>query len=129
MTVLEKHADFLRDFRGDTVHASTLTLLDELGLGARFAALPQRRLDRATVQLDSGTVQLGDLSRLPGDKHIAMVPQWDLLDLLADAGAMEPAFTLRRNAEVTDLLREGGRVVGRGSPTGPMGRSTTCAPP
>src|SRR6187397_1469938 len=113
VTVLEKHADFLRDFRGDTVHASTLTLLDELGLGARFAALPQRRLDRATVQLDSGTVQLGDLSRLPGPhKHIAMVPQWDLLDLLADAGATEPAFTLRRNAEVTDLLREGGRVVG-----------------
>src|SRR6185503_17454400 len=95
-TVLEKHADFLRDFRGDTVHASTLTLLDELGLGARFAALPQRRLDRATVQLDSGTVQLGDLSRLPGPhKHIALVPQWDLLDLLADAGEAEPAFTLR----------------------------------
>ncbi len=113
VTVLEKHADFLRDFRGDTVHASTLTLLDELGLGARFAALPQRRLDRATVQLDSGTVQLGDLSRLPGPhKHIAMVPQWDLLDLLADAGATEPTFTLRRNAEVTDLLRDNGRVVG-----------------
>ena len=87
VTVLEKHADFLRDFRGDTVHASTLTLLDELGLGARFAALPQRRLDRATVQLDCGTIQLGDLSRLPGPhKHIALVPQWDLLDLLADAG-------------------------------------------
>ncbi|HEX5812415.1 MAG TPA: FAD-dependent oxidoreductase, partial [Pseudonocardia sp.] len=113
VTVLEKHADFLRDFRGDTVHASTLTLLDELGLGTRFAALPQRRLDRATVQLDSGTVQLGDLSRLPGPhKHIAMVPQWDLLDLLADAGATEPAFTLRRNAEVTDLVRDNGRVVG-----------------
>ena len=113
VTVLEKHPDFLRDFRGDTVHASTLTLLDELGLGARFAALPQRRLDRATVQLDSGTVQLGDLSRLPGPhKHIAMVPQWDLLDLLADAGATEPTFTLRRNAEVTDLLREGDRIVG-----------------
>ena len=113
VTVLEKHADFLRDFRGDTVHASTLTLLDELGLGARFAALPQRRLDRATVQLDTGTVQLGDLSRLPGPhKHIALVPQWDLLDLLADAGEAEPAFTLRRNAEVTDLVREDGRIVG-----------------
>ena len=113
VTVLEKHPDFLRDFRGDTVHASTLTLLDELGLGARFAALPQRRLDRATVQLDSGTIQLGDLSRLPGPhKHIALVPQWDLLDLLADAGEAEPTFTLRRNAEVTDLVREDGRVVG-----------------
>jgi len=88
-------------------------LLDELGLGARFAALPQRRLDRATVQLDSGTIQLGDLSRLPGPhKHIALVPQWDLLDLLADAGEAEPTFTLRRNAEVTDLVREDGRVVG-----------------
>jgi 2-polyprenyl-6-methoxyphenol hydroxylase-like FAD-dependent oxidoreductase len=113
VTVLEKHADFLRDFRGDTVHASTLTLLDELGLGERFAALPQRRLDRATLQRDTGTVQIGDLSRLPGPhKHIALVPQWDLLDLLADAGEAEPTFTLRRNAEVTDLLRENGRVVG-----------------
>ena len=113
VTVLEKHPDFLRDFRGDTVHASTLTLLDELGLGARFAALPQRRLERATVQLESGTVQLGDLSRLPGPhKHIAMVPQWDLLDLLADAGEAEPTFTLRRNAEVTDLVRENDRIVG-----------------
>ena len=95
------------------MHASTLTLLDELGLGARFAALPQRRLDRATVQLDAGTVRVGDLSRLPGrHRHIALVPQWDLLDLLADAAEEEPTFALRRNAEVTDLLREGGRVVG-----------------
>src|SRR5436190_16533508 len=113
VTVLEKHADFLRDFRGDTVHASTLTLLDELGLGERFAALPQRRFDRARLQLDQGTVQVGDMRRLPGPhRQIALVPQWDLLDLLADAAAEEPTFTLRRNAEVTDLLREGDRVVG-----------------
>jgi 2-polyprenyl-6-methoxyphenol hydroxylase-like FAD-dependent oxidoreductase len=113
VTVLEKHPDFLRDFRGDTVHASTLTLLDELGLGARFAALPQRRIDRATLQLDSGTARIGDLGRLPGrHKHIALVPQWDLLDLLADASAEEPTFTLRRNAEVTGLIRDGRRVVG-----------------
>src|SRR5918992_159127 len=65
VTVLEKHADFLRDFRGDTVHASTLTLLDELGLGERFATLPQRLIERAQVQLDSGTYTIGDLSRLP----------------------------------------------------------------
>ena len=113
VTVLEKHADFLRDFRGDTVHVSTQTLLDELGLGARFAALPQRRIDRARVQLDQGAVQVADLSRLPGPhRHIALVPQWDLLDLLADAAGEEPTFTLRRNAEVVDLLREGDRVVG-----------------
>jgi 2-polyprenyl-6-methoxyphenol hydroxylase-like FAD-dependent oxidoreductase len=113
VTVLEKHSDFLRDFRGDTVHASTLTLLDELGLGERFAALPQRRVEGARFQLDQGTVQVGDLSRLPGrHRYIALVPQWDLLDLLADAAAEEPTFTLRRNAEVTGLLREGRRVVG-----------------
>ncbi len=113
VTVLEKHADFLRDFRGDTVHASTLTLLDELGLGERFAALPQRRLDRAQVQFDSGTAQIADLSRLPGaHQHIALVPQWDFLDLLADSAAEEPTFTLRRNAEVVGLLRDGARVAG-----------------
>ena len=113
VTVLEKHADFLRDFRGDTVHASTLALLDELGLGERFAALPQRRVDGVRLQLDQGTVQVGDLGRLPGPhRYIALVPQWDLLDLLADAAAEEPTFTLRRDAEVTDLVRDGGRVVG-----------------
>jgi 2-polyprenyl-6-methoxyphenol hydroxylase-like FAD-dependent oxidoreductase len=112
-TVLEKHADFLRDFRGDTVHASTLTLLDELGLGERFAALPQRRLDSVQVQLDQGFAKLGDLRRLPGaHQHIALVPQWDFLDLMADAAAAEPTFTLRRNAEAVGLLHDGGRVAG-----------------
>jgi 2-polyprenyl-6-methoxyphenol hydroxylase-like FAD-dependent oxidoreductase len=113
VTVLEKHADFLRDFRGDTVHASTLTLLDELGLGERFAAMPHRIVDRLRVQLDGGTVQVGDMSRLPGaHKHIALVPQWDFLDMLADAAEEEPTFTLRRNAEVTGLLRDGERIEG-----------------
>ncbi len=113
VTVLEKHADFLRDFRGDTVHASTLTLLDELGLGERFAALPQRRLDRITGHLDGGEVRIADMSRLPGaHQHIALVPQWDFLDLLADAAAEDPTFTLIRNAEVTDLLQRGGAVTG-----------------
>src|SRR3954454_18151020 len=113
VTVLEKHRDFLRDFRGDTVHASTLTLLDELGLGERFAAVPHRLVDRARIQLDQGAVQMADLRRLPGPhKHIAFVPQWDFLDLLADAAKEEPAFTLRMQAEVTGLLREGRRIVG-----------------
>src|SRR6184192_308575 len=80
VTVLEKHADFLRDFRGDTVHASTLTLLDELGLGERFAAMPHRVLQRVQVPLQSGAGLVVDLGRLPGPhKHIAMVPQWDFL--------------------------------------------------
>jgi 2-polyprenyl-6-methoxyphenol hydroxylase-like FAD-dependent oxidoreductase len=113
VTVLEKHADFLRDFRGDTVHASTLTLLDELGLGERFAALPQRRMERAQVQLDEGVAAIADLSRLPGaHQHIALVPQWDFLDLVADAGEEEPTFSLRRDAEVVGLLHDGPRVAG-----------------
>lgn len=113
VVVLEKHADFLRDFRGDTVHSSTLTLLDELGLGERFAAIPHRLIDRAQVQLDTGSVQVADMRRLPGaHPHIALVPQWDFLDLLADAAAEEPTFTLVRNAEVTGLLHDGPRVDG-----------------
>jgi len=113
VVVMEKHADFLRDFRGDTVHASTLALLDELGLGERFAEIPHRLIERAQVQLESGTYTIGDLRRLPGrHKHIALAPQWDLLDLLADAGGAEPGFELRMNTEVTGLLWDGERVAG-----------------
>jgi 2-polyprenyl-6-methoxyphenol hydroxylase-like FAD-dependent oxidoreductase len=113
VTVLEKHGDFLRDFRGDTVHASTLTLLDELGLGERFSAMPHRVLQRLQIPLQADESVVVDLGLLPGPhKHIAMVPQWDLLELLADAGRREPAFTLRMGVEVTGLLRESGRVVG-----------------
>lgn len=113
VTVLEKHADFLRDFRGDTVHASTLTLLDELGLTENFDKLPHRMLEQLQVQLDQGVAPIADLRRLPGPhKHIALVPQWDLLDMLADAATTEPTFQLRMNTEVTGLLRQGGRVTG-----------------
>ncbi|WP_028924782.1 FAD-dependent oxidoreductase [Pseudonocardia acaciae] len=112
VTVLEKHADFLRDFRGDTVHASTLTLLDELGLADAFATLPARFIDRATVDLDAGSATF-ELSHLPGaHQHIALVPQWDFLEMLATEAQREPSFTLLRNAEVTGLLTERGRVTG-----------------
>ncbi|MEU2060763.1 FAD-dependent oxidoreductase [Streptomyces sp. NPDC013455] len=115
VTVLEKHADFLRDFRGDTVHPSTLALLDDLGLAERFARLPQRRV--RTVQLPVGrgreAVTVGDLSVLPGPyNYVAMVPQWDLLDLLADEARREPSFELRMNTEATGFLVESGRVTG-----------------
>jgi len=114
VVVLEKHADFLRDFRGDTVHASTIRLLDELGLGERFAALPQNRLqDLQLPQPDGSLLTLGDFGRLrPPYDHVAMVPQWDLLDLLAEAGRQEPTCTLRMSTAAVDLLREGRRVVG-----------------
>jgi 2-polyprenyl-6-methoxyphenol hydroxylase-like FAD-dependent oxidoreductase len=113
VTVLEKHGDFLRDFRGDTVHASTLTLLDELGLGPSFADVPHQLVDRMQVLLDSGPQTMADLKRLPGPhKHIAFVPQWDFLDLLADAGKREPSFHLRMNTEFTGLVKAHGKVTG-----------------
>jgi 2-polyprenyl-6-methoxyphenol hydroxylase-like FAD-dependent oxidoreductase len=112
-TVLEKHSDFLRDFRGDTVHASTLALLDELGLGEEFAALPPRWVDTLTVQLDSGTYGVASLTRLPGrHQHIGLVPQWDFLNVVADASRLEPSYELIMNAEVTDLLWDGPRITG-----------------
>ena len=114
VTVLEKHADFLRDFRGDTVHPTTLRLIDELGLWPKFSALPQSRLRNAAVEVSPGhSVTMVDFERLrQPHPYIAMVPQWDLLNLLAEAGAAEPCFTLRMSTEVTGLLRDGGRVTG-----------------
>ncbi|MFY9765607.1 MAG: FAD-dependent oxidoreductase [Mycobacterium sp.] len=123
VTVLEKHADFLRDFRGDTVHPSTLRLLDELGLYEQFNALPHTRLEGWGVDLPDGRkAPVIDFTRLRlPHRYIAMVPQWDLLDLLAEAGRQEPTFTLRMSHDVTGLLYESGRVVGvrYDSPDGP----------
>ncbi|MDH6704702.1 2-polyprenyl-6-methoxyphenol hydroxylase-like FAD-dependent oxidoreductase [Kitasatospora sp. MAA19] len=114
VTVLEKHGDFLRDFRGDTVHASTVRLMDELGLGRKFAALPQSRLGNMVMPVPGvGPVALSAYEKLPAPyNYIAMIPQWDLLNLLVEEAKREPAFTVRMNTEATGLLREGGRVVG-----------------
>lgn len=114
VTVLEKHADFLRDFRGDTVHPSTMDLLDELGLGEKFAALPQSNLTEIAFPIGTDDqVTIGDLRRLRvRHPYIAITPQWDLLTLLAQAAEAEPTFTLRMRTEVTGLLREAGRVSG-----------------
>jgi 2-polyprenyl-6-methoxyphenol hydroxylase-like FAD-dependent oxidoreductase len=116
VTIMEKHADFLRDFRGDTVHASTLRLLDELGLGSRFAQIPHRLIDTIQMQMEGQPVDL-DLSHLPGThQHIALVPQWDFLELLASAASSEPTFRLLRSTEVTGVIRgtgpERGRIIG-----------------
>ncbi|MEV0331508.1 FAD-dependent oxidoreductase [Nocardia sp. NPDC050717] len=113
VTVLEKHPDFLRDFRGDTVHPSTVRLLDELGLGPAFARLPQSALTKMRMYAGDRMVVAADLTRIPGRyKHIAMVPQWDFLDLLAGAAAAEPSFTLRMRSTVTGLIEDGGVVRG-----------------
>jgi 2-polyprenyl-6-methoxyphenol hydroxylase-like FAD-dependent oxidoreductase len=114
VVVLEKHADFLRDFRGDTVHPSTLELLDELGLADRFADLPYSRVDEVVFPVGGDrSVVVADFRRLHVRyPYIAMVPQWDLLNLLAEAGREEPSFSLRMRTEMTELIWESGRVRG-----------------
>jgi 2-polyprenyl-6-methoxyphenol hydroxylase-like FAD-dependent oxidoreductase len=111
--VLEKHADFLRDFRGDTVHPSTLRIMDELGLLERFLERPHQKLEVIGGWFGKEHVQLGDFRRLPARyAFIAMMPQWEFLDFLADHARTLPAFDLRMRTEATGLLEEGGRVVG-----------------
>ncbi|HEU5110359.1 MAG TPA: FAD-dependent oxidoreductase [Micromonosporaceae bacterium] len=106
VVVLEKHQDFLRDFRGDTVHPSTLDVLDELGLSERLETLPHRKVRRLRVTFPDRTVPVADLGRLRvPHPYIAFLPQWDFLEMLADAAAAHPGFTLLRSHEVVDLLR------------------------
>ena len=113
VTVFEKHADFLRDFRGDTVHPVTMRLLDELGLFGSFDALPHSRVEKGEFNVDGHPVTLVDFRRLrQPHPYVAMVPQWDLLDLIADAAKEEPTFTLRMQSEVTGLLRDQDRITG-----------------
>ena len=97
VTVLEKHDDFFRDFRGDTVHASTIRLIDELGLGEEFRRLPQSRLSNVASRCPDGKpVTMGNFDSLrPPYNYVAMMPQWDFLNFLADAAAQEPSFSLR----------------------------------
>src|SRR5690242_16562325 len=111
--VLEKHADFLRDFRGDTIHPSTLELMHELGLLKEFLALPHQEVQRLTGQVGDVTLTIADFSRVPARcKFIAMMPQWDFLNFLARQAARFPAFRLQMRAEATELIEEGGRVTG-----------------
>jgi 2-polyprenyl-6-methoxyphenol hydroxylase-like FAD-dependent oxidoreductase len=112
--VLEKHADFLRDFRGDTVHPSTLRIMDELGLLDAFLQRPHQRLKAVAGVFGSERIQLGDFSGLPERyAFIAMMPQWDFLDFLAAEARKLPAFALRMQAEVTGVVTGAdGRVAG-----------------
>ncbi len=112
--VLEKHPDFLRDFRGDTVHPSTLDVLDELDLGPAVQRLPGRAANGLRATFDDGSFQIADFRRLRGrHRYLLFLPQWDLLDLLADAAAQLPTFTLLRSTEVVGLTHDGsGRVTG-----------------
>jgi 2-polyprenyl-6-methoxyphenol hydroxylase-like FAD-dependent oxidoreductase len=111
--VLEKHGDFLRDFRGDTVHPSTLNVMDELGLLDNFLKLPHQEVSRFGAQFGEEHVQVADFSHLPVRcGFIALMPQWDFLDFLAAQGRRYPVFTVLMRAEATGLIEEGGKVVG-----------------
>jgi 2-polyprenyl-6-methoxyphenol hydroxylase-like FAD-dependent oxidoreductase len=113
IVVLEKHADFFRDFRGDTIHPSTLELMYELGLLDAFLKLPHQKVERLTAQIGKERVRMIDLTHLPTHcKYIALMPQWDFLNFLAERGKRYPSFHLRTRTEATDLIEEGGRVVG-----------------
>jgi 2-polyprenyl-6-methoxyphenol hydroxylase-like FAD-dependent oxidoreductase len=113
VVVLEKHADFLRDFRGDTIHPSTMDALAELGLLEAFLALPHQEVRYAEGEIGGERVRLADFTRLPTRcKFIAFIPQWDFLDFMAARAREYPGFTLAMEAEAVDLLREGDRVVG-----------------
>ena len=122
VTVLEKHADFLRDFRGDTIHASTLAVMDELGWGDEFLRLPHQKIRRLSGVFGGETYTVADCTKLPGrHRYIALMPQWDFLDFLADRAAGHDGFSLLRSTEVDGVLRDGRRVVGV-TAEGPDGR-------
>jgi 2-polyprenyl-6-methoxyphenol hydroxylase-like FAD-dependent oxidoreductase len=111
--VLEKHADFLRDFRGDTIHPSTLELMYELGLLEEFLKRPHQELQELRGQVGRETFTLADFSHLPTRrKFIALMPQWDFLNFLVEQGRRYPAFHVEMQAEATDLIKENGTVVG-----------------
>jgi 2-polyprenyl-6-methoxyphenol hydroxylase-like FAD-dependent oxidoreductase len=123
VVVLEKHADFLRDFRGDTIHPSTLEVMAELGLLDEFLKLPHQKQVNIGAVIGSHEYAFADFSHLPTRcKFIALMPQWDFLDFLSQRGKRYPSFHIRMRAEAVDLIEDGGRVTGvrANTPDGPL---------
>jgi len=113
VVVLEKHGDFLRDFRGDTVHPSTLDIMDELGLLDRFLKLPHQKVEKLTGLVGDTPVAIADFTHLPvRAKYIALMPQWDFLNFLAEEGKRYPGFDVLMKTEATDVIEADGTVVG-----------------
>jgi 2-polyprenyl-6-methoxyphenol hydroxylase-like FAD-dependent oxidoreductase len=111
--VLEKHADFLRDFRGDTIHPSTLEIMHELGLLSEFLRRPHQEARTISGQIGDDFVQIADFGHLPTHcRFVALMPQWDFLDFVAEQAKQYPAFQLKMEAEVNDLIIQNGRVAG-----------------
>jgi len=123
VAVLEKHADFLRDFRGDTIHPSTLKVMEELGLLDELLKRPHNDIRRLQVMVGETSLTVADFSFLPPHRaFVAMMPQWDFLDFLADRARRYRSFQLFMQADVTDVIEEGGRVIGARAttPEGPL---------
>ena len=113
VVVLEKHADFLRDFRGDTIHPSTLEVMYELGIVEDFLRRPHQEVRQLKGQIGNETIAVADFTHLPTHcKFLGLMPQWDFLDFIVEQARRYPSFHLKMQAEVTGLLEEGGRVVG-----------------
>jgi 2-polyprenyl-6-methoxyphenol hydroxylase-like FAD-dependent oxidoreductase len=113
VTVIEKYPDFFRDFRGDTIHPSTLNLLYELGWLDDFLKIPHQQLEHIGARINGEYVEIGDFSRLPTHcKFIALMPQWDFLNFLAERGKRYPTFRVLMKTQGTDLVIENGRVTG-----------------
>ena len=113
VVVLEKHLDFLRDFRGDTIHPSTLTVLDDLGLLEAFLALPHQEVRELTGDIYGHTVTIADFTHLPAPRpFMVLIPQWDFLDFIAAQARRLPNFSLRTGAKALGVIEEGGAVVG-----------------
>ncbi len=123
VVVVEKHGDFLRDFRGDTIHPSTLEVMHELGLLAEFLKLPHQEVRQVSGLVGETMVRIADFSHLPTRcRFIALIPQWDYLNFLARQGRRYPSFQLRMQTEVTELIEADGRIAGMRatSPAGPL---------
>ena len=123
VVVLEKHGDFLRDFRGDTLHPSTLEIMHELGMLQDLLKRPHRKIRQLNAQMGDSEMILADFSRLSMQcPFIALMPQWDFLDFLAERARRYPTFDLRMHAEVTQLIEVNGRVAGlrAQTPGGPI---------
>jgi len=113
VVVLEKHRDFLRDFRGDTIHPSTLEVMHELGLLDEFLRLPHQEVRQLQGVIGDTSIRIADFTHLPTRcRFIALMPQWDFLNFLAEKARRYPSFHLRMQAEATDLIEDGGRVTG-----------------
>jgi 2-polyprenyl-6-methoxyphenol hydroxylase-like FAD-dependent oxidoreductase len=123
VVVLEKHADFFRDFRGDTVHPSTLENMYELGLLDEFLKVPHQKLERLSMQVGAEKLSIIDLTHLPSHcKFVALMPQWDFLNFLARQGRRYKTFGLHMKTEAVDLIEDNSRIVGvrANAPNGPL---------